>query len=168
MKYVLLSLFALALAVTSSSHAGVVSRDWKTPGDGLLTYDDVKQREWLDLTESRQSMFPGSTPEQQYQNALLELAPGGMYEGFAVAKGADLIAFAQSAGINVVSDDFAINASPTTNLINLVGVSLSNLDGGLLSLGFLDELGTRPPLPTVRRQLGSLRVDPLSGAEGQA
>jgi hypothetical protein len=38
--------------------AGVFSRDWKTPGDGLLTYDDVNQREWLDLSVSRLDQFP--------------------------------------------------------------------------------------------------------------
>jgi hypothetical protein len=35
----------------------VISRGWKTPRDGLLTYDDVNRREWLDLTESVLSQF---------------------------------------------------------------------------------------------------------------
>jgi len=39
------------LALCSSLASGaVISRDWKTPGDGLLTYDTVSGREWLDLT----------------------------------------------------------------------------------------------------------------------
>lgn len=31
---------------------GIVEHDFHVPGDGLLTYDDVHKREWLDLTET--------------------------------------------------------------------------------------------------------------------
>ncbi|MEO0530943.1 MAG: hypothetical protein AAF266_10275, partial [Planctomycetota bacterium] len=43
------TLLALLLA-TQLANAGVVSRDLFEPGDGLLTYDDVNQRKWLDFT----------------------------------------------------------------------------------------------------------------------
>lgn len=33
-----------------SSDATVLERDWKNRGDGLLVFDDVNNREWLDLT----------------------------------------------------------------------------------------------------------------------
>ena len=45
---IVLSLFAI-----NNSSAEVFERDWKTPGDGLLTYDDVNRQEWLDLTETQ-------------------------------------------------------------------------------------------------------------------
>ena len=45
---VLRSVLASLLAANLCS-AAVFERDWKTPGDGLLTYDDVNRREWLDL-----------------------------------------------------------------------------------------------------------------------
>lgn len=48
-----LALLAATICLATSIDAAVISRDWKTPGDGLLTYDDVNQRVWLDLTESR-------------------------------------------------------------------------------------------------------------------
>jgi hypothetical protein len=41
----------LSVAATQAE-AAVFERDWKAPGDGLLTYDDVNQRVWLDLSET--------------------------------------------------------------------------------------------------------------------
>lgn len=40
----------LAICFADTATAGVVSRDLFEPGDGLLTYDDVNQREWLDFS----------------------------------------------------------------------------------------------------------------------
>ena len=42
------------------AQAAAIERDWKTPGDGLLTYDDVSKRGWLDLTETQLFKFPGN------------------------------------------------------------------------------------------------------------
>jgi hypothetical protein len=158
-------LLAALACLPTTANGGFISRDWKTPGDGLLTYDNVNQREWLDLTESRLSMFPGSTFEQRYQNALLELAPGEKFEGFIVAKGPDLSALAQSAGINVLTYDFDLNAIPTTQLINLVGVSPgSPTTTELRSFGLLDEVGTLGQSSKLYQKVGYLRVAPDSGA----
>ena len=166
-RFGLIAFLLFSLSTTASG--GVISRDWKTAGDGLLTYDDVNKREWLDLTQSRLSVFPGSTLEQRYQNALLELVPGGMFEGFVAAKGADLTALAQSSGINVLSDDFALNASPTTLLINLAGASPGSPTSTVLrSFGLLDEVGSLGPLPTLYRQLGALRMAPDNGPNQRA
>ena len=164
-------LLAAALAcLPATVDAGAISRDWKTPDDGLLTYDDVNQREWLDLTESRLSMFPGSTLRQRYQNALLELAPGGMFEGFIAAKRPDLTALAQSSGIDVSTYDFSLNAGPTMLLINLVGVSPGSATStDRRSFGLLDEVGTLGPSSTLLYQYnGYLRVAPDSGANRPA
>lgn len=39
------------------SHATFISsQDWKTTGDGLLTYDSNTNREWLDLTVNKESI----------------------------------------------------------------------------------------------------------------
>jgi len=48
----------LALSCAPASQAAVFERDWKEPGDGLLTYDDVNQREWLDVPLSLLVHFP--------------------------------------------------------------------------------------------------------------
>ena len=45
----LLIAILLSLAPLTAS-ATISERDLLEPGDGLLTYDDVNQREWLDLT----------------------------------------------------------------------------------------------------------------------
>jgi hypothetical protein len=98
-------LITFACVGSQAVPAAVLSRDWKMPGDGLLTYDDVNQREWLDLSETLLTdQFPGSDPspliarEMRYQFVVSQTASGGLFEGFSVAKSTDVIQFAQSAG----------------------------------------------------------------------
>ena len=167
-RLLLLMAALLAATVSGSALAAVTPRDWKTPGDGLLTYDDVNQREWLDLTESRLSQYPGTMFEQRYQNLLLQLAPGGIFEGFLVAQSNDLTALAASGGVNVSSlDDYAQNEFPTKQLMELVGVStrFQNIDF-TQSYGLLDEIFTEGPIDF--RLVGVLTSDPSSGPNGQA
>ena len=57
-------------------------------GDGLLTFDDVNQREWLDLTESILVNFP--------DGAVNELEPGGVFEDFTWATAEDVRSLAES------------------------------------------------------------------------
>ncbi|MCA9232407.1 MAG: hypothetical protein KDA57_17290 [Planctomycetales bacterium] len=78
------SLLALPL------RAAVIESDFLAPGDGLLTYDDVHHREWLDLTQtSLNSLIV-------IQTAML---PGGLYEGFSFATLKDVEELALSAGV---------------------------------------------------------------------
>ena len=160
----------LALVISSAANlcsAAVFERDWKTPGDGLLTFDDVNQRVWLDLSESRLDQFPGSTTEQQYQNAILELQAGGHFEGFTVAKIADVMGLAQSAGIDTTTLYYATNLSPTSNLIDLLSLTSSLPNGHVWSLGLLDEFPTNPPIPI--RLAAQFDLDPhATMAFGQA
>jgi hypothetical protein len=74
----------LTIAATQAE-AAVFERDWKTPGDGLLTYDDVNRRVWLDLSETLlSSQFPGEDPsprvtrENRYQYVVSQTGAGGM------------------------------------------------------------------------------------------
>ena len=57
-----LSLAASLAFLPAAAHGGVISRDWKTPGDGLLTYDDVNKREWLICQRVDCQLFRG-TPQ---------------------------------------------------------------------------------------------------------
>ena len=82
-----------------SASAAVFERDWQSPGDGLLTYDDVNRREWLDLSVSRLDQFP----EPRLENAVAEIAPDGLFEGFKWAKRHHVISFAESAGIDTTT-----------------------------------------------------------------
>ena len=100
-------------------YADVFERDLVPgSGDGLLTFDDVNQREWLDLTQTFTAEFPGG-----YLGVLDELAPGGIYEGFQTASRADVIALAESAGIDTTTFDSEINSAATVNIIALLDMS---------------------------------------------
>lgn len=85
--FMLFLTFSLLMPIGVAS-AGVFERDWKAPGDGLLTYDDVNQREWLDVTVSSLNQFP----EPRLDNAVAEIATGGRFAGFTWAKRRDVIA----------------------------------------------------------------------------
>jgi hypothetical protein len=130
-------LFTFACVSSQAVHAAVLSRDWKMPGDGLLTYDEVNQREWLDLTESDLSLFAGDSGEEKYANALAALAP----HGFLGAQRADLTALVQSAGINTTTTEYLLNADSTNDLIDLVGATFMNQHRRLAD-GLLDERET--------------------------
>jgi hypothetical protein len=130
----------------AGSRAEVFERDWKTPGDRLLTYDDVGQREWLDLSVSLLTQFPGANIEDRYQNALAELEPNGQFFGFAVAQAIDVIQLAESSGINTMTSDFQINQLATNQLIDKLGVTTESTDGVFrASVGYLDEISPPPP-----------------------
>jgi hypothetical protein len=101
-------------------HGAVFERDWQTPGDGLLTYDNVNRREWLDLSESLLDQFPGSTLEAKYQSVVTETLPGREFAGFVVAAPADVLRLAQSAGIDVNTTTLTVNELATRGLVELM------------------------------------------------
>ena len=163
------AIFTAAIFLGSPHSRGAVfSRDWKTPGDGLLTYDDVNQREWLDLTQSRLSFFPGASFEDRYQAGLAQLDMGGVFAGFVAAASTDLRAFAHSAGIDETRD-FAFNAEPTLAMINLVGPSIISTASppDRRSFGLLGEL-TSPPRNPPKRLFGEVLRDEPPGFAGSA
>lgn len=83
----------LATALALPATAGVVSRDLFEPGDGLLTYDEVNQREWLDFEATRQM-------------TLLEVLNSFYYlsrdQGFRFAESQDIADLARSTSIQAV------------------------------------------------------------------
>jgi hypothetical protein len=116
MKRILFFLFFGLAPFLSTASAGVISRDWQAPGDGLLTYDDVNRREWLDLSQTLLVNFP----DLSVFDVIAELDPGRQFEGFSVAAPSDVSAFAQSAGIETLTLDFDVNGINTGNLIDLL------------------------------------------------
>jgi hypothetical protein len=118
----------------------VFERDWQTSGDGLLTFDDVNKREWLDLSQTLLVQFPGVSIEAKYQSVLSELGPGGMFEGFTSAKSDDVVAFVQSAGLDTTTRDFNTNSIAALNLIESLGATGINSVGRRESRGFVDEI----------------------------
>jgi hypothetical protein len=140
MKRFLLVLFCVVFVAGTPSSAAVFERDWKTPGDGLLTYDDVNQREWLDLTET----FVATGPQTNYEAVLDQISTGGLFAGFSVAISQDVIALAASASINTGTLDFNLNQESTGILIALLGETVATNQGGPGAFGLLDEYV--PPL----------------------
>lgn len=58
------------------ANASLVSMDWKSAGDGTLTYDDRSGLWWLDLTE---------TAGMSYSQVSAQLSTGGLLEGWRYA-----------------------------------------------------------------------------------
>jgi hypothetical protein len=128
--------------VPSVLKAAVISRDWKAPGDGLLTYDDANQREWLDFSQTYLSdQFPGVYREEKYQYVAGQIAAGGLFEGFIIAKSNDVLLLAQSAGIETSTLDYSVNALPAAALGQLLGyTATSAATGSNHAAGEVDEL----------------------------
>lgn len=163
-----LILWTVVSSIALSSQTGlaaVISRDWKTPGDGLLTYDDVNQREWLDLTQTSLVQFPGANREAKYQYVASQTLPGGLFTGFHIAKSADLTQLAISAGIDPNTTSFAANALPTMELGLLLPFTSQFPNGSKIAAGLLDEISS----PPISMRLGALFVvTTVSGPNGEA
>lgn len=117
---------ALIACRTSPAPAAVIEHDWHTPGDGLLTYDDVNQREWLDLTQTILRDFDSGTlgVEGAYNSIVAQTGPGDLFEGFTPASYADVAQLARSAGINTRVSDFATNEAGAARLVQLLGATI--------------------------------------------
>jgi hypothetical protein len=146
-RSILLLMTCVSWLTAFPTSAAVISRDWTTPGDGLLTYDDVNQREWLDLSETAlSSQFPGATQEARYVYVVEQTTTGGIFDGFRVAKSSDVVALAQSAGINTATNSAALNLAPTLALANLVSITHQGANGNKFAVGAIDEVsGAQTP-----------------------
>jgi hypothetical protein len=138
----------------------VFSRDWKALGDGLLTYDDVNRREWLDLSQTiLSSQFPGMDREERYQYIAVQTSSGGLFEGFTVAKSQDVVLLVQSAGIDTSTLNYAINAGPTATLGQFLGYTAeATVTPTKYAVGWLDELGG-PDVERMKARIGNARLD---------
>ena len=129
-------MFSIIAGPYAISHAAVIARDWQTPGDKLLTYDEVNRREWLDLSVSDTTLYFG-TVEMKYQAVIARTAPGGDLVGFEPANHADVVALGASAGIDTGTSNFAVNQQAAFDLIELVGLTyISNADYNRYSMGY--------------------------------
>lgn len=109
-------LLLVALLCCSGAHASLIEVDLFDAGDKLITRDTDTGLDWLDLTE---------TTGISYDDMLLELGVGGMYEGFRYATTADVDGLQQAARL---SEGLFFTASNITrlrvvSLIDMVGVT---------------------------------------------
>ncbi len=99
------------LVAPLSLHAAIFERDFLEPGDGLLTYDDVNRREWLDLTYTSGVSLKG------IQSLM---TTNGIFEQFEFATLEDIEPFASSAGVVWQSQGVAAHSEQTyKNAIDL-------------------------------------------------
>jgi len=107
--------FLLALilgAASSSASAELLSMDWQTTGDNLLTQDTMSGLQWLDLTETYGS--PVGTVSA-------ELGTGGQFEGFRFATDAEVENFWLNFGIDLSAGAPTSAASLDSNVETAVG-----------------------------------------------
>ena len=76
-RFSLLPALFFSIVFGSQSYADVVSADWMSGGDGLLTRDLDNDLEWLDL---RQTM--AANDNRTYLDVSSELGIGGEFQGF--------------------------------------------------------------------------------------
>jgi hypothetical protein len=133
--------------------AAVIEHDWKNPGDGLLTYDTVNKREWLDLSQTiLDERFPGTgnselaIRESRFQYVVGQTGLGGLFEGFTVAKSEDVIALAQSAGIDTNTFYNPTNEANTLVLSDLLAFTLPPLNGNKMTIGLIEEIYRQLPV----------------------
>lgn len=79
----------LCAGILPNLEAGIVEHDFRAPGDGLLTYDEIHKREWLDLTETEG--WDLTTLQQA-------ISAGGALSNYTLANFADIQSLAASAG----------------------------------------------------------------------
>lgn len=110
-----LILAMLVLGIRDTEASYLSSADWKTGGDGLLTYDSNTGNYWLDLTQ---------TQGMSYNSVVASLAPGGLYEGFRVATYAEarqLFADGDIPDLFNSSPPSAVEVSRIQSILDLIG-----------------------------------------------
>jgi hypothetical protein len=91
-------------------NAAIISVDWKTAGDGLITRDTVSGLDWLDLTETN-----GLT----YEYVSGQLGAGGQFDGYRYATNSEAVALWANFGID-------LNTGATTYIPGYVDPAIEN------------------------------------------
>lgn len=73
-------------------HAELISVDWKTDGDNLITRDSVSGLDWLDLTE---------TNYMSYGQVSAQLDTSGQFDGYRYATNLEVVSLWANFGINL-------------------------------------------------------------------
>lgn len=105
---------AFLIGMSRKVPAELIERDWKTLGDGLLTFDQMSGREWLDLTLTEGM----STVEVSAQ-----LDGNREYSGFTFASVDDVVELLTHAGIDTNTEVTEEGLDPAMHLSELLGVT---------------------------------------------
>ena len=104
-KSIIGAMCACLVVVSFSVNSALISSDWKTAGDNLITRDDFG-KEWLDLTV---------TTDQSYNSIIGKFGVGQQYEGWRYASLADISNLWVSAGAN--SDYFTGSSTQNNGVV---------------------------------------------------
>ncbi len=123
-----------ATAAVAPARAELLAVDLQTAGDGLLTLDTETGLLWLDITVAF-----GRT----YTDVSGQFGPGGDFEGYRHATGAEVNELFQNAGLVVSGAIFSsANFAPAVALQDLIGRSHVNVNGFDVASGFTADHST--------------------------
>ncbi len=100
-KSIIYASFMSLLVTSLNTSAAVITTDWQSAGDNLITQDTESGLEWLDLTE---------TANMSYNFINGELGAGNMFSGFRYATNSEVVTLFVNFGIDL-SEGFASSAS---------------------------------------------------------
>ena len=104
---------ACLLLVSWNAHSSLVSEDWKTTGDNLITLDTITGLEWLDLTETRNI-------SRDY--VLTQFGSGGEFAGYRYATSAEVVDLWSNFGINLNASAPFGSTGVNSNLITATSI----------------------------------------------
>jgi hypothetical protein len=102
-------------AALDDARAAISERNFRVPGDGLLTYDAINHREWLDVTE---------TAGMSLEDVGAQIQPAGLLFGFSIATTDDVMSLVISAGYDRNDPNQGTQFSKANTLIDLLGETL--------------------------------------------
>ena len=115
----LLGAVCVYLIVASiNANASLISTDWQTVGDNLITYDDVSDLRWLDLTE---------TNDMTRLDVLAQLGSGGQFDGWRYATSDEVVTLWSNFGI-----DLSEGATTFVSGFDALVIDATNILGNIL------------------------------------
>jgi len=107
----------ISLLFMSSTQAAIVSLDWKTTGDNLITRDTVSGLNWLDLTE---------TNNMSYDYIIGQLGIGGQFAGYRYATNSEVVGLWSNFGVDLSANQ-PVSASEPDPKVMSAALVLGNI-----------------------------------------
>ena len=117
MKARALSHLAIGVLFSQNIYASIVSNDWQSNGDNLISRDTITQLEWLDLTETNGLTFDYVSNQ---------LGVGGEFEGWRYATSTEVVELWNNFNIDLVSTPYH-NTGPVNNDLIIATSFLGNI-----------------------------------------
>ena len=150
-----MAFFTFSLTLSQISVAAVISVDWQSVNDGLITRDTSSGLDWLDLT---------LTNEASYRDTLTQLQAGEQFYGWRYATNAEVIALWSNFGVDLSSAATGIAYgfdSTVDNASYMLGNTLCEYNCNLFPFGTLGLTGDAyDDAPNSRSLIGAYAFKP--------